>query len=171
MSETSTEAKSEESTAPAAETTQDETELPQWAVKELERARKEAMNYRTKLREVEPLAAKARELEESQKSETQRLIERAEAAEAERKRLESHVTRLKVAAKHGIPEDLADLLGEGDEETLDTRAKALSEWRGGAAPVAGKPVEATRSTVLAGDDTPADPNDWLRRRISDRGGQ
>ena len=168
MSETSTEAKPEESTAQAAETTQDETELPQWAVKELERARKEAMTYRTKLREVEPLAAKARELEESQKSETQRLIERAEAAETERKRLESHVTRLKVAAKHGIPEDLADLLGEGDEATLDTRAKALSEWRGGAAPVAGKPVEATRSTVLAGDDTPADPNDWLRRRISDR---
>ena len=170
MSETSTEAKPED--IPAQEAAAEDTaNLPDWAAKELEKARKEAANYRTKLREVEPLAAKARELEESQKSETQRLIERAEAAETERKRLESHVTRLKVAAKHGIPEDLADLLGEGDEETLDTRAKALSEWRGASAPVAGRPVEATRSTVLAGDDTPADPNDWLRRRISDRGGQ
>lgn len=170
MSETSTEAKTEE-TAPEA-TTESTAELPDWASKELEKARREAANYRTKLREVEPLAAKARELEESQKSETQRLIERAEAAEAERKRLESHVTRLKVAAKNGIPEDLADLLGEGDEETLETRAKALSEWRGATpTPLAGKPIEATRSTVLAGDDTPADPNDWLRRRIADRGNQ
>lgn len=170
MSETSTEAKPEDTTAQEA-APEDTANLPDWAAKELEKARKEAANYRTKLREVEPLAAKARELEESQKSETQRLIERAEVAEAERKRLESHMTRLKVASKHGIPEDLADLLGEGDEDALDTRAKALSEWRGGAAHVPGKPVEATRSTVLAGDDTPADPNDWLRRRISDRGGQ
>ncbi|MEN6304500.1 MAG: hypothetical protein ABFD96_17330, partial [Armatimonadia bacterium] len=112
MSEISTEAKSEqaEGQVPETDATKD---LPDWAVKELEKARKEAANYRTKLREVEPLAEKARELEESQKTETQRLIERAEAAEAERKRLESHVTRLKVAAKAGIPEELADLLGEG----------------------------------------------------------
>jgi hypothetical protein len=141
-------------------------QLPDWAQKELERARKEAATYRTKLREVEPLAEKARELEESQKSEQQRLMERAEAAEAERTRLESAVNRLRVAAKHGIPEDLAELLGDGDEEALEARAKALLEWRGGSAsPVPSTPVEATRSTVLAGDDTPADPNDWLRQRI------
>ena len=74
MSETSTETKSEqaEGQEPAAADTEG---LPDWAVKELEKARKEAANYRTKLREVEPLAAKARELEESQKTETQRLIE------------------------------------------------------------------------------------------------
>lgn len=168
MSETSTEAKSEqaEGQEPVAADTEG---LPDWAVKELEKARKEAANYRTKLREVEPLAAKARELEESQKTETQRLIERAESAEADRKRLESHVIRLKVAAKAGIPEELADLLGDGDEETLDARAKALTEWRGTTAPpVTGKPVEATRSTVLAADDNAADPNNWLRQRLTDR---
>ena len=93
-------------------------------------------------------------------------MERAEAAEAERKRLESAVTRLRVAAKNGIPEDLADMLGDGDEPTLEARAKALMEWRGNpSSPVPSTPVEATRSTVLAGDDTPADPNDWLRARI------
>jgi septal ring factor EnvC (AmiA/AmiB activator) len=169
VSEISTEATSEqaEGQAPETDATKD---LPDWAVKELEKARKEAANYRTKLREVEPLAEKARELEEAQKTETQRLIERAEAAEAERKRLESHVTRLKVAAKAGIPEELADLLGEGPEETLEARAKALTEWRGNtSAPVPGKPVEATRSTVLAADDNAANPNDWLRKRITERG--
>jgi hypothetical protein len=145
-------------------------ELPEWAVKELDRARKEASNYRTKLREVEPLAEKAKELEEAQKSETQRLMERVEAAEVESRRLESAVGRLRIAAKHGIPEELADLLGEGDEEALEIRAKALMEWRGQSpSSVPSKPVEATRSTVLAGDETPADPNDWLRQRI--KGGQ
>lgn len=144
----------------------DDSQLPDWAQKELERARKEAATYRTKLREVEPLAEKARELEEAQKTEQQRLMERAEAAEAERRRLESAVNRLRIAAKNGIPEELADLLGDGDEESLETRAKALLEWRGGSgSPIPSTPVEATRSTVLAGDDTPADPNDWLRARI------
>lgn len=148
------------------EATPSAADLPDWAQKELERARKEAATYRTKLREVEPLAERARELEESQKSEQQKLMERAEAAEAERKRLESAVTRLRVAAKNGIPEDLADMLGDGDEPTLEARAKALMEWRGNpSSSVPSTPVEATRSTVLAGDDTPADPNDWLRARI------
>jgi hypothetical protein len=163
---------SEQAEAPQAsegqepEATPSAAELPDWAQKELERARKEAATYRTKLREVEPLAEKARELEESQKSEQQRLMDRAEAAEADRKRLESAVTRLRIAAKNGIPEELAELLGDGDEETLQVRAKALMEWRGTpGSPVPSAPVEATRSTVLAGDDTPADPNDWLRARI------
>ena len=69
-----------------------------------------------------------------------------------------------------MEEELADLQGEGDEETLDARAKALTEWRGTTAPpVTGKPVEATRSTVLAADDNAADPNNWLRKRITERG--
>jgi chromosome segregation ATPase len=164
MSETN-ESVSENPEAPAAEVDRKETDLPEWAAKELERARKEAATYRTKLREVEPLAEKARELEESQKTEQQKLMERAEAAEADRKRLESAVNRLRIAAKNGIPEDLADLLGDGDEATLETRAKALMEWRGATPAVPSKPVEATRSTVLAGDDTPTDANDWLRKRI------
>jgi hypothetical protein len=164
MSET-TESANENVEAPAADTDRKEADLPDWAAKELERARKEAATYRTKLREVEPLAEKARELQESQKSEQQKLMERAETAEAERNRLESAVHRLRVAAKNGIPEELADLLGDGDEETLETRAKALMEWRGATPAVPSKPVEATRSTVLAGDDTPTDANDWLRKRI------
>lgn len=134
--------------------------------KALSREREARRAAEAKLKELQPLAERARELEESQKSEQQRLMERAEAAEAERKRLESAVTRLRIAAKNGIPEELAELLGDGDEETLQARAKALMEWRGApGSPVPSAPVEATRSTVLAGDDTPADPNDWLRARI------
>lgn len=131
-----------------------------------ERAARLIGKLRQEIEDLRPLATKAKELEDAQKSEQQRLMERAEAAESERRRLESAVHRLRIAAKNGIPEELAELLGDGDEESLEARAKALLEWRGNSgSPVPSTPVEATRSTVLAGDDTPADPNDWLRARI------
>lgn len=173
MSEISTEATSEqaEGQAPEDAATEKETRQPKIEGEyDPERAARLIGKLRAEIEDLKPLATKAKELEDAQKSEQQRLIERAEAAEAERKRLEGHLTRLKVAAKAGIPEELADLLGEGPEETLEARAKALTEWRGNtSAPVPGKPVEATRSTVLAADDNAANPNDWLRKRIAERG--
>ncbi|MFJ5785330.1 hypothetical protein [Streptomyces hydrogenans] len=68
---------------------------PAAARKEIEKLRREAASQRTKVRELEPLAAKAKELEDAQKTEAERL---AEQLTAERERATS-ATRAAVAAK------------------------------------------------------------------------
>lgn len=68
---------------------------PEAARREIEKLRREAAGHRTKVRELEPLAAKAKELEDAQKSEAERL---AEQLAAERERATS-ATRTAVTAK------------------------------------------------------------------------
>ncbi|MER5312681.1 hypothetical protein ABT034_33465 [Streptomyces sp. NPDC002773] len=68
---------------------------PAAARKEIEKLRREAAGHRTKVRELEPLAAKAKELEDAQKTEAERL---AEQLAAERERATS-ATRTAVTAK------------------------------------------------------------------------
>jgi hypothetical protein len=133
MSETVTEATPAASApeAPAAPTpsepTQDTSTLPSWARDAIEKANKEAAGYRTKLREVEPLAKKAQELEEAQKTEAQKVADRAAAAEKARDDAIADGLRYKAAATHGIGQDYFDLLGSGDEEAIGDRAKRVGE--------------------------------------------
>ncbi|MBQ1163959.1 hypothetical protein KBZ21_38820, partial [Streptomyces sp. A73] len=54
---------------------------PEKARREIEKLRKEAAKYRTTAKELEPLAQKAREAEEAQKSEAERLTGQLTAAE------------------------------------------------------------------------------------------
>lgn len=68
---------------------------PEAARREIEKLRRENAGHRTKVRELEPLAAKARELEDAQKSEAERLTEQLTA---ERERAAS-ATRVAVTAK------------------------------------------------------------------------
>ena len=56
-------------------------ELGEAALRALQREREQRRALEQQLRELQPLAAKARELEEAQKTEAQRLQERAAAAE------------------------------------------------------------------------------------------
>ena len=68
--------------APAPEAEQKPTDPwadPDAARKEIEKLRREAAKYRTKAGELEPLAKKAQELEDAQKSEAQRLGEQLTA--------------------------------------------------------------------------------------------
>ncbi len=99
MSETETEIAEKQETAETSasqeqqETQQTETSTDPWADpetarKEIEKLRKESAGYRTKLREVEPLATKAKELEDAQKSELERATERA--ADLEKKAQEAN---------------------------------------------------------------------------------
>lgn len=157
---------------PAAQNVDD---LPEWARESLSKANKEAATYRAKLREVEPLAAKAKELEEAQQTEAERIAARATAAERERDEARAEGLRYKAAATHGISEDYFDLLGTGDEEAIGARAerigsllKAASEVdqlraenealrAGKPVPTSGRPVEslrpgATPSSAVNEDD-------------------
>ncbi|MHC3427181.1 hypothetical protein [Streptomyces sp. DT18] len=87
---------------------------PAAARREIERLRKESASYRTKARELEPLAAKARELEDAQKSEAERLTEqlaaeRERAATATRSAVSARVEAL-AARTFADPEDAAGAL-------------------------------------------------------------
>ncbi len=98
--------------------------LPEWAREALSKANKEAASYRTKVRELEPLASEAQQLKEAQQTEAERIAARATAAERERDEARAEGLRYR-AATHGIGEDYFDLLGSGDAETISARAERV----------------------------------------------
>jgi hypothetical protein len=67
------------------------------------------------------------EIEESQKTESQRLIERAEKAEAHAKEIEVRATRAEVAAAKGVP---VSLVTGTTKEEMESAADALIAFRG-----------------------------------------
>lgn len=116
--------------APALEATQHNAEpnvdeLPQWARDAISKANREAATYRTQVRELEPQAAKARQLEEAQQTEAERIVARATAAERERDEARAQSLRYDAAITHGISKDYFDLLGTGDEAAISQRAETL----------------------------------------------
>ena len=103
--------------APAAEEQQQDELSPDALRKALEKARKEAANYRTKVRELEPLASKAKELEDAGRTELEKLTARAETAERERSELQARALRLEVAFEKGLtPAQAKRLVGSSREE-------------------------------------------------------
>jgi chromosome segregation ATPase len=104
--------------APEAEEQQQGEELSAEALrKQLEKARREAANYRTKVRELEPLASKAKELEDAGRSDLEKLTARAEKAEQERAQVEARALRLEVAFEKGLtPAQAKRLVGASREE-------------------------------------------------------
>lgn len=85
--------------------------------------------YARQKSENETLREKARrldEIEEANKSEIQKAVERAEAAEAALSASKAESLRLSVAAKYGITGDYLDLLHGADEESLVAVAQKLA---------------------------------------------
>lgn len=82
---------------------------------------------RKELRELKPLADKAKQLEEAQKSESEKLNDRASSAEKEATKAKAEAAKLRMAIKYGLSEEDLDFLGSGDEEEIEERAKRLSE--------------------------------------------
>lgn len=70
-------------------------------------------------------AKRLADLEESQKTEAQKVADRAAAAEAARDEAIADGIRYKAAARHNVDEDHFDLLGSGDEETILARAEKV----------------------------------------------
>jgi hypothetical protein len=91
----------------------------------LAKARKEAAQYRTKVRELEPLASKARELEDAGRSEVEKLTARAEAAERERAETVARALRLEVAFDKGLTPAQAKRLVGGSREELEADAEEI----------------------------------------------
>lgn len=92
----------------------------------VEKLRAENAKYRNRAKELEPLAQKMRELEESKKTDLEKAQERIAELEALQKASQLEVLRSKVAATSGVPAEL--LPASGDEESLTQAAQALVEW-------------------------------------------
>jgi len=87
----------------------------------LERERAKFADYN----DLKTKASKFDELAEAQKSETQKAIERAEAAERALEATQSERLRLSVIAKHGIPEEFQDFVTGASEEELNAKAEKV----------------------------------------------
>jgi hypothetical protein len=83
----------------------------------LKKKNNEAANLRKRLKELEPLAKKAKVLEDAQKSEGERLTEAKTASDKEASDAKQEAARLRVALKKGLTETQAKrLVGETEEE-------------------------------------------------------
>jgi hypothetical protein len=117
-------------------------------------ARREA---EARVKELEPLAAKARELEEAGKTELQRLTEQLTTAQADATAARGELLRLTVATAKGLPAKLAARLQGDTEEDLAADADALLAAFPTAPtpPGARTPLEALRPGALP---TPPEPS-------------
>lgn len=132
-------------------------------------------------------ARKYTEFEESQKTEQQRLADRAEAAE--RRALEAEVgrARLMAAAAYNIPPSLLDRIGGSSEDEINEAAEELAAELGAAVeaevqrrlaampapepapepeheyPSRRRPVESLAPGGMPANREPEDGNDYLRR--------
>lgn len=78
--------------------------------------------------ELKAKAAQLDEIEQANKSEIEKIKDRAAAAERERDEAKSAALRLRIAAKHGISDEDADLFLTGtDEATLTKQAERLAQ--------------------------------------------
>lgn len=79
-------------------------------------------------KDVKAKASRLDEIEQANLSEVEKAKARIAAAEERATKAESSALRLRIAAKHGIGEEDADLFLTGtDEETLTAQAKRLSD--------------------------------------------
>lgn len=113
----------------------DEPEVPagdkRAVLADLAKERDKRQELERKLADLEPLAKKAQEIEDAQKSEVQRAAEATAAAEARAVKAEQEALRYRIATKHGIAEDDAELwLTATTEEDLTKQAERLAELQG-----------------------------------------
>lgn len=130
------------------------------------KANKEAQNLRARLKELEPLAAKAKELEDANKTEAEKLSERATSAEDRAGKVEGELMRLRIAMRKGLTEKQASRLVGTTEEELEADADELLESFGGekkpTPKVAGKPKESLRG----GADPEEEPEETDPRKLA-----
>lgn len=158
---------------------------PEAARKEIEKLRKEAASYRTRAKDLEPLAKKAKELEDAQKSEQERLAEQLAEAEKRAQAIQQRAVRAEVkalaAAEFADPEDahaflnLDSYVGEDGEIDADRIADDLAELLKrkphlGKATGPRRPApDRTQGSSGNGARTPTDPATefagWMKRAL------
>lgn len=137
----------------------------------VEKLRKEAATYRTKLKELEPIAQKAKELEDAQKSEAEKMTERLTTAERRAQEAELALLRTQVAVAKGLTPTQAKRLSGATQEELEADADDLLEsFKPSEDPVQrdGKPKENLRPGGDPDDDDIDDPEAIADRILARR---
>jgi len=156
--------------SPAADTVTDATPDPvadtASTVDEVAKWKALARKHEAEVKALRPKAAKADELEESQKSEVEKATARAAEAEARAAALERNAARDRIARDKGLG-DFAEFLTGDTEDDITAAADRLAALIPPRAP--GRPVE----TLQRGNTPPAaastsSPDDWIRQAVSAR---
>lgn len=124
-------------------------------------------------KQLKALNERLAKFEDRDKTELQKALERAEAAEKAQGSMRVANARLMAAAVHNIPPDLIDLLGDGTDEEIEGRAKLLAEKLATAAPDPAeekpapkpkprRPVESLTPGAKPAGEKPTNPNDLFR---------
>ncbi|MFD4457691.1 hypothetical protein [Nocardia sp. NPDC058480] len=85
----------------------------------IEKLRKENANWRTRLRDADPIIKAHEEAEEAAKTELQRATERAAAVE----KANNELIREVVAKTYGVPDEDLDFLGTGSREEMEAKGE------------------------------------------------
>jgi hypothetical protein len=132
--------------------------------------RAEAKKWETRAKENKTAAERLAALEESQKSEQQKLMERAEAAERERDSMRTEALRLRIAAEKGLtPKQAARLRGSSEEELLADADELLSEFQPASARRYGDVDQGVRGNSPKGSDEDLDPAKLAAAALAQRG--
>lgn len=129
----------------------------------LEKANREARNLRNRLKELEPLAKKAQELEDAQKSEVQKLNDKLTATELELTEHRVAAIRRDAAASAGLPAAMAKFITAADEDAALEQAKELATH---IKPADTKPADLKQGARGTAPKTKASMDDWLRSRMA-----
>lgn len=128
MSEQETPEEVETEAQEAEETTAEEAKEPfdqERALAKIRKANQEAEGLRKRLKDLEPLAAKAKELEDANKSDNEKLTERLTSAEKAAASASAELLRLRVGLRKGLTEKQAKRLVGETEEDLEADADDL----------------------------------------------
>jgi hypothetical protein len=145
--------------APEQEASQEEAFDEERAKAKIRKANSEAENLRKRLKELEPLAQRAQEFEEAQKTETQRAVEAQQAAEERAVKAERDALRYRVAVDKGLRPELIDFLTGESQEDIEAKADTLLALTTPATPeVTRQPRERLRpGAVPASEPEETDP--------------
>lgn len=111
--------------AQEAEEDEHESTLDPKAKSALEKVRREAANLRKRLKEIEPAARKLKELEDKDKSETQKLNDQLGALQTKITEYEVREVRSAAAAAVGLPATMAQFITASDPAEAKEQAKTL----------------------------------------------
>lgn len=136
----------------------------------LERMKAELREAKAKVKEYEPLAQKAREQDEAQKSEAQRLAEQRAEAEQRAQAAEVALMRYRVGAEKKVPSVLIErLAGSTEDEMREDADRLMAELSGIATP---PPAPTPNGNAASSGPTPnggAPDMNTLLRALAGRG--
>lgn len=134
---------------------------PELARSEIEKLRRENASWRTQVRDLKPLADKAKELDEATKSEVQKALDRATQAEQTAQAALLDAARMRAATIHGLTEAQARRLVGSTPEELEADAKEFAKELG-TTNGARKPADLKQGS-RGPSQQQEDPNAWIRR--------